>query len=170
MSRGKPSFNRFERKSFCVPYRPSAVRFSRIIDLMKSLLGFLRTQKNDCKIFCYFDVNTLFEDTEKKNYSNLLASYSYKIQTSEPTRVTCTLVSCKDYTKMTVLSNQKRWKQHSATTTNWGLTYFCLMLRVVRIQVILRETYEIWTAPEKTILWFFFHFGPKTTCDQWKHW
>ena len=55
---------KFERKNF-----------SRFDDLMESMFAFLMSQINDCIIFCDFNVNTKIEDTDKKTYTNLLASY-----------------------------------------------------------------------------------------------
>ena len=56
---GSLTFYKFERKSFGVVYRPNAVRFTRFIDLLESLLHFLRAKKNDCNVFGDFDVRTL---------------------------------------------------------------------------------------------------------------
>ena len=42
---GSYTFNKFERKIFCAVYRLDAVHLNKFIDLLVSLLGFLRSQK-----------------------------------------------------------------------------------------------------------------------------
>ena len=64
---------------------------------MESLLSFLRSQKYDCIIFGDFNINKLVENSELINYTNLLAAYGFKIQNSEPTRVTSTTATCLDH-------------------------------------------------------------------------
>ena len=98
----------FEKKNFCVVYRPDSVRFKSFSDLTKSLLGFLRPQKMEFILFVAFTVITLIEDTEKKIGANLLASVGYKVQKPEPTSVTS--VSCTNHIIPTDYVNTKTVK------------------------------------------------------------
>ena len=94
---GTFTFSKGNKKNFCVVYRPDSVLYSKFLELMESLLSFLRSQKNDCIIFGDFNINTLIENSESINYTNLLAAYGFKIQNSEPTRVTSTTATCLDH-------------------------------------------------------------------------
>ena len=94
---GTFKFDEANTKSFCVIYRPDAVRFGKFLELFESLLEFLSTLKNDCIIFGDFNVDTLVDDSENKQYLNLLRAYGFSVQNNEPTRVTSTTATCIDH-------------------------------------------------------------------------
>ena len=73
--------------------------FSRKISRGKveELLIFLRTLKNDCIFFGDFNIDTLTDDNEKHQYTNLLAAYGFAVQNNSPTRVTSTTATCLDH-------------------------------------------------------------------------
>ena len=63
---GNYTINKFERKYFCVVYRPDAVHFIKLNHLMESLDVFMPPQKKDHIVVGLFNANTLIEKTHKK--------------------------------------------------------------------------------------------------------
>ena len=127
---GTFKFDEANTKSFCVIYRPDAVRFGKFAELFESLLEFLSTLKNDCIIFGDFNVDTLVDDSENKQYLNLLRAYGFSVQNNEPTRVTSTTATCIDHVSAKSFLKIKTMKL--TISDHYGLEAEILFFRVQR--------------------------------------
>ena len=60
-------------------------------------MHFLKTLKCEKTIFGDFNIDTLNEHKDKRDYTNLLAAYDFQVQNFLPTRVTLTSKTCLDH-------------------------------------------------------------------------
>ena len=67
------------------------------MELLEELLIHLRTLKNDCILFGDFIVDTLTDDNEKHQYTNMIAAYGFAVQNNSSTRVFSTTVTGLDH-------------------------------------------------------------------------
>ena len=95
------TFANNSRINFCLIYRPQTCRLTTFMPEFEKLLLFLKTLNNETIIFGNFKIDTLVDSTEKRNYHDLLASFSYENQNFEPTRVTATSSTCLDHVSAT---------------------------------------------------------------------
>ena len=95
------TFTNKSKINFCLIYRPQTCRLTTFMPEFEKLLLFLKTLNNETIIFGDFNIDTLVESTEKKNYLDLLASFSYENQNFEPTRVTATSSTSLDHVSAT---------------------------------------------------------------------
>ena len=127
---GTFKFDEANMKSFCVVYRPDAVRFGKLLELFESILEFLSTLKNDCIIFGDFNVNTLVDDSGNQQYLNLLRAYGFSVQNNEPTRVTSTTATYIDHVSSKSFLKTKTMKL--TISDHCGLEAEILFFRVQR--------------------------------------
>ena len=64
---------------------------------LENLLNFLRSLNDDSMIFGDFNIDTLVESKEMKDYKNLLTAFYYRKQNILLTRVTPTSATCLDH-------------------------------------------------------------------------
>ena len=81
-------------KNFCVIYRPDTLKFIVFMELLEELMIHSSTLKNDCIMFVDFNVDTLTNDYEKHQYTNMLTAYGFVVQNNSPTRATSTTATC----------------------------------------------------------------------------
>ena len=82
---------------FCVIYRPQSHKMKQFLLELENLLNFLRSLKDDSMIFGDFNIDTIVESKETKDYENLLTAFDYRKQNNLPTRVTPTSATCLDH-------------------------------------------------------------------------
>ena len=52
----------------------------------RRIVDFFENSKNDCILFGDFNIDTLTDDNQKHQYTNLLAAYGFAVQNNSPTR------------------------------------------------------------------------------------
>ena len=57
----------------------------------------MNSRSNETVIFGDFNIDTLKDDIDRKNYETLLAAYAFELRNFEPTRVTTKSKSCIDH-------------------------------------------------------------------------
>ena len=82
---------------FCVLYRPQSPKMKQFLSDLENLLIFLRSLNDDSMIFGHFDIDTIVESKEMKDYENLLTAFDYRKKNILPDRVTPTSATCLDH-------------------------------------------------------------------------
>ena len=84
-------------KNVCVIYRPETFRVKKFLEHFEKLLHFLTSIRSETVIFGDFNIDTLVNDTDSKNYKNLLMAFGFEVQNNLPTRITINSKSCIDH-------------------------------------------------------------------------
>ena len=91
------NFGNNKTKNFCVVYRHHSIKMRFFLNQKEKLLEFLRSLSNDTIICRDFNIDTIANSKEKKDYVTLLLAFDFKCQNFEPTRVTPPSSTCLDH-------------------------------------------------------------------------
>ena len=78
-------------------YRNEKFRLPQFFPEFEELLHNLKAFRKETILFGDFNIDTLKDSTDKKNYESMLTAFNFQIRTFEPTRVTPKTKTCLDH-------------------------------------------------------------------------